>query len=129
MVLVLVILSVSFLVIWVDLFPLLVNFKVTKPGAVTFVLRLLASVGLSFSGSHDPGEIACEIACNLMMLLFAVMLFADMRYAPIGCGEMRQPARAHKCMHLAPVDGSSVVFFSSLQSHSSLFSPSRNCFF
>ena len=47
----------------------------------------LASVGLGVSGSHDLGEIACEIACNLMML------FADMRYAP-ETQEMRQSARA-----------------------------------
>ena len=34
-----------------------------------------ASVGLGVSVSHDLGEIACDIACNLMML------FAAMRYA------------------------------------------------
>ena len=56
------------MVFWIDLFPLLATFKVTKPVAVTFVcVLLLASVGLSFSGSHDPVEIACEIACNLQI--------------------------------------------------------------
>ena len=44
--------------------------------------------------SHDLAEIACEIACNLMMLcaalLLADMLFSDklfvgMRYAQWGC--------------------------------------------
>ena len=38
-------------------------------------VNLLASVGRRVSVSHDLGEIACEIACNLMML------FANMRYA------------------------------------------------
>ena len=38
----------------------------------------VASVGLLVSGSHDSGDIACEIACNLMML------FADMLF--VGCG-------------------------------------------
>ena len=38
-----------------------------------------ASVGLRVSMSHDLGEITCEIACNLIML-FANMLFADIRY-------------------------------------------------
>lgn len=42
--------------------------------------RIFASVKLRLSVSHDPGEIACEIACNLMML-FAGMLFVGMQYA------------------------------------------------
>ena len=39
------------------------------------LISLLASVGLWVSGSHDLGEIVCEIVCNL------IMLFAVMRYA------------------------------------------------
>ena len=42
--------------------------------------RYIASVGLRVSVSHNLGEIACEIACNLMML-FVNVLFVDMRYA------------------------------------------------
>ena len=38
-------------------------------------VNLLASVGRRVSVSHDLGEIACEIACNLMML------FINIRYA------------------------------------------------
>ena len=37
------------------------------------------------SKSHNSDDIACDIACNLMML-FADMLFVGMRYAPRGCG-------------------------------------------
>ena len=50
------------------------------PKCSTSKINLFASVGLRVSGSHDLGEIACEIVCNLMML-FADMLFVDMRYA------------------------------------------------
>ena len=57
---------------------------------------LLASVGLRVSGSHDLGEIACKIAYNLMMM---------MRPGHEAISE------SHKCMDLAPVDGSSVDFF------------------
>ena len=46
---------------------------------------ILASVGPWVSGSHDSGEIACEIACNLMMLS-ANMRNANMR---LGMQEMR----------------------------------------
>ena len=42
-------------------------------------------MGLRISESHDPGEIVCEIACNLMMLS-ADVLFVGIRYAPRGCG-------------------------------------------
>ena len=38
-------------------------------------------VGLLVSGSHDSGD----IVCNLIML-FADILFVDIRYAPRGCG-------------------------------------------
>ena len=62
----------------------------------------LASVGLRVSVSHDLGE----IACNLMML------FADMRYALGDAGD-EAISKSHKCMHLTPVDGSSVIFFCS----------------
>ena len=39
----------------------------------------LASVGLRVSGSHDPGEIACDV-----IMLFAEVLFVGMRYAQQG---------------------------------------------
>ena len=38
--------------------------------------KRLASVGLLVSGSHDSGEIACNL-----MVLFVDMLFMEMRYA------------------------------------------------
>ena len=44
------------------------------------MMGIFASVGLLVSGSHDLGE----IACNLMML-FADILFIGIRYAPGGC--------------------------------------------
>ena len=47
-----------------------------------FTNRISGTVG---SGSHDSGDIACDIACNLMML-FADILFVGIRYAPRGCG-------------------------------------------
>ena len=61
-----------------------------------------ASMGLWVSGSHDPGETASETAsetaCNLMM-------------RPGDAGD-EATGESHKCMHVAPVDGSSVHFFS-----------------
>ena len=41
--------------------------------------RQFASVGLRVSGSHDLGEIACEIACSLMLFAacYCSMLFMD----------------------------------------------------
>ena len=66
----------------------------------------IASVGLWVSRSYDLGEIAGEIACNLMML-FA---FAAMRYATGDAGD-EAISESYKCMYLSPVDNSSVDFF------------------
>ena len=68
-------------------------------------MMLLASAGLRVNMSHDLGEIACEIACNLMML------FAGMRYALRAAGD-EAISESHKRMDLTPMDGSSVIFFS-----------------
>ena len=49
------------------------------------VIGQLASVGLLGSGSHDSGDIAYDIVCNLMML-FADLLNIDIRYTSRGYG-------------------------------------------
>ena len=65
-----------------------------------------ASVGLGVSGSHDLGEIACEIACSLMMLIPACYLWlCDMRNRDAGDEAISE---SHKGMVLTPLDRSSV---------------------
>ena len=57
---------------------------------ITVKTRLLASVGLRVSGSHDLGEIACEIACSLMLFAacYCSILFIDYTiYARGGSGD------------------------------------------
>ena len=65
--------------------------RLPKDGSL---IAQLTSVGLWVSGSHGLGEIACEIACNLML-----------RPGDEATSE------SHKCMDLSPVDRSSVDFF------------------
>ena len=75
---------------------------------------MFASVGLWVSGSHDLGEIACEIVCNLMTL-FAAVLFVgcDIRTGDAGDEVI---SKSHKCMDLSPVDGSLFSLFLLLHS-------------
>ena len=77
---------------------------------------LFASVGLWVSGSHDPGEIACEIACNLIDAICSHAICRHAICAVVAAGD-EATSESHKGMHLAPVDGSSVDFFS-FRSHS-----------
>ena len=63
--------------------------------ALTVVV--IASVGLGVSGSQDLGGIAG--------------IFIDMRHAHMRIGRLAL-SESHKWLHLTPVDGSSVNFFS-----------------
>ena len=66
-------------------------------------------MGLLVSGSHDSGEIACEIACNLLVLIAGILLVGcDVRLGDAGDEAISE---SYKCMDLLPVDGSSVFFF------------------
>ena len=68
-------------------------------------------MGLWVNASHDPGEIACEIACNLND---AVCSHAICRHAIcvlVAAGD-EATSESHKGMYLTPVNSSSVVFFS-----------------
>ena len=80
----------------------------------------VALVGLRVSGSHDPGE----IACNLMML-FADMLFVGCDMRPGDTGD-EAISESHKYMDLSSVDSSSVCFF--LKAIAAFFSSSHSCF-
>ena len=65
-------------------------------------------MGLWVSGSHDPGEIVCS-------LNHAICSYAICRYAIcvlVAAGD-EVISESYKGMHLAPVDGSLVVLFSS----------------
>ena len=66
--------------------------KSDKSKLIGKTLSVFASVRLRVNRSHNPSEIACEIACNLM--LFAECYLWIVRYAHWGVQEMRQSMRA-----------------------------------
>ena len=88
-------------------------------------------MGLWVSGSHDPGEIACEIACNLndaicshaicshaicshAICSHAICSHAICKHAIcalVAAGD-EATSESYKGMNLAPMDGSLVVLFS-----------------
>ena len=73
------------------------------------IVSYFASVGLRVCGSHGLGEIACEVARNLMLFAECYLWICDVRMGGSGDEVIND---SHKCLHLTPVDGSSVLFFS-----------------
>ena len=71
----------------------------------------LASVGLRDSGSHAMRD--CMRDCMLFVDYAICMLFLDYAICALGGSGDEAINESHKCLHLTPVDGSSVDFFSS----------------
>ena len=74
------------------------------------IFAQFASVGLTVSGSHNSGEITCEIAYNLSDAIYSHAIYKYMIYIFV-TAEDEATSESYKGMNLVPMDGSLIVLF------------------